>query len=65
MPRSLTVVADLFPVSHFTRAMTTAFDPNVTGSGFSPVELLILGAGAVGGAMVGLWLFRWSPTGDR
>jgi hypothetical protein len=36
MPRSLRFVADLFPVSHFTRAMTAAFDPNVTGGGFSP-----------------------------
>jgi ABC-2 type transport system permease protein len=65
MPRSLTFVADLFPVSHFTRAMTTAFNPNVTGGGFSPVELLILGAWAVGGTLLGLWVFRWTPTGDR
>lgn len=65
MPRSLTVIADLFPVSHFTRAMTRAFNPHVTGGAFSPVELLILGAWAVGGALVGLWVFRWTPTGDR
>jgi ABC-2 type transport system permease protein len=65
LPRSMTFVADLFPVSHFTRAMTTAFNPNVTGGGFSPVELLILGAWAVGGSLVGLWVFRWTPTGDR
>jgi ABC-2 type transport system permease protein len=65
MPRSLTVVADLFPVSHFTRAMTTAFNPHATGGGWSPVELLILGAWAVGGALVGLRVFRWTPTGDR
>jgi ABC-2 type transport system permease protein len=65
MPRSLTVVADLFPVSHFTRAMTTAFNPTVTGGGFAAVELLILGAWAVGGALVGLRVFRWTPTGDR
>jgi ABC-2 type transport system permease protein len=65
MPRSLTFIADLFPVVHFNRAMTTAFNPNVTGFGFSPVELLILGAWAVGGALAGLWLFRWTPSGDR
>ena len=65
MPRSLNFVADLFPVSHFTRAMTTAFNPHVTGGGFSPVELLILGAWAVGGALLGLLVFRWTPTGDR
>ncbi len=65
MPGSMTFVADLFPVSHFTRAMTTAFNPNVTGAGFSPVELLILGAWAVGGALLGLLVFRWTPTRDR
>ena len=65
MPRSLNVIADLFPVSHFTRAMTTAFNPHVTGGGWSPVELLILGAWAVGGALLGLRIFRWTPTADR
>jgi ABC-2 type transport system permease protein len=65
MPRALAFVADLFPVSHFNQAMTTAFNPNVTGAGFEPLELLILGLWAVGGALLGLRIFRWTPTGDR
>ena len=65
MPGALNLVADLFPVRHFLIAMTTAFNPNVDGSGFEWGHLAVLAVWAVAGAIAGTQLFRWTPTGDH
>lgn len=65
MPRAMNLVADLFPVRHFLIAMTTAFNPNVAGAGFEWGHLAVLALWAVGGAIAGTQLFRWTPTGDH
>lgn len=64
-PRAMSFVANLFPVRHFFVAMMTAFNPNVDGAGFEWGHLAVLAAWAVGGAVLGIRLFRWTPTGDN
>ncbi len=63
LPRTMSVVADLFPVRHFFVAMMTAFNPNVDGAGFEWGHLAVMAAWAVGGAVVGTRLFRWTRPG--
>lgn len=65
LPRAMTVFADLFPVRHFFVAMLTAFNPNVDGSAFEWTQLGVLALWAVGGAVIGVLVFRWSPSSDR
>ncbi len=65
LPRAMSFVADLFPVRHFFIAMTTAFNPNVEGAGFEWTHLAVLAAWAVGGAVVGARVFRWTPTEEH
>ena len=38
MPVVVRALANVFPVRHFYEATLTAFNPNVTGSGFDPVH---------------------------
>jgi ABC-2 type transport system permease protein len=56
-------IASVFPVSHLDNALFKAFDPATTGSGIAGNDLLILAAWAVGGLLVALWRFSWSPQG--
>lgn len=65
MPRALVFFADLFPVRHLYQCLLTAFNPNTTGSGFIWSRLAVLGLWTVGGTLVGLRTFRWTPTNDR
>ncbi|MGB5758531.1 MAG: ABC transporter permease [Acidimicrobiales bacterium] len=64
MPQAIVVIADLFPVRQLYQCLLTAFNPNTTGSGFLWDRLAVLGAWAVGGTVVGLRFFRWTPTAD-
>ena len=54
-------VASVFPVSHLNNALFKAFDPSTTGSGISGKDLGILAAWGVGGLLLALWRFTWSP----
>ncbi len=65
MPGAINFVANLFPVRHFNIAMTTAFNPNIDGAGFEWGHLAVLALWAVGGAIAGARLFRWTPAGDH
>ncbi len=65
LPGAMSFVADLFPVRHFFVAMVTAFNPNVDGSGFEWAHLAVLGGWAIGGAVVGARVFRWTPTEEH
>lgn len=65
MPAAMDFVSDLFPVRHLYLAMLTAFNPNVEGAGFEWGHLAVLAAWAVGGAALGVRLFRWTPTDDH
>jgi ABC-2 type transport system permease protein len=54
-------IASVFPVIHLNNALFKAFDPATTGSGIAGTDLLILAIWGVGGLMIALWRFSWSP----
>jgi ABC-2 type transport system permease protein len=54
-------IASAFPVSHLNNALFKSFDPATTGSGIAGTHLLIVAAWGVGGLLVALWRFSWSP----
>jgi ABC-2 type transport system permease protein len=53
-------VAKLFPVYHFAQAMNSAYF-SVSGSGFEPNHLLILGGWGVAGVILAVLFFSWEP----
>jgi ABC-2 type transport system permease protein len=63
-PAGLRTAADVFPVRHFYMAMLTAFNPNVTGSGFAPRDLGILALWGAAGLALAARKFRWTPARD-
>jgi ABC-2 type transport system permease protein len=63
LPHWLVDVASVFPVRHLANAMLTAYNPYTRGAGFSGVDLLVLAAWGVGGLLVALRRFSWTPLG--
>ncbi len=61
IPSWLGAVASVFPVRHLSNALITAFDPATTGPGFSGADLAILGTWTVGGLLVAVMRFSWTP----
>lgn len=64
LPGALRDVASVFPVSHLDNALFKAFDPAATGSGIAGTDLLILAIWGVGGLLIALWRFNWSPQAN-
>ena len=56
-------IASIFPVAHLNEALFKAFDPATKGAGFSGHDLLILTIWGVGGLIIALRRFSWSPRG--
>ncbi|MBV8734769.1 MAG: ABC transporter permease [Solirubrobacterales bacterium] len=54
-------IGNVFPVAHLNSALFKAFDPATTGSGLAGTDLLILAAWGMGGLIIALWRFSWSP----
>ena len=65
MPVVVRALANVFPVRHFYEATLTAFNPNVTGSGFDPVHLGIVALWGAAGLAIAVWKFRWTPSAER
>ena len=61
IPRSMQLVADVFPVKHLFQALLTAFNPATRGVGIEAVHLLALAAWGLIGLLVATRTFRWSP----
>jgi ABC-2 type transport system permease protein len=61
LPHWLVDVAAVFPVRHLAAALLTAYNPHTTGSGFAWTDLLVLLAWGVGGLVIALRRFSWSP----
>jgi ABC-2 type transport system permease protein len=64
-PQWVQVVGDIFPVKHFAEAMQYAFDSNAQGSGFRWVDLAVIVAWGVLGAVVAVRRFSWEPRSPR
>lgn len=60
-PTLLAVVGEIFPVGHLNDALLTALNPHTTGSGIEWLDLLILAAWGLFGAVVTAQRFRWTP----
>jgi ABC-2 type transport system permease protein len=54
-------IASVFPVSHLNNALFKAFDPTTIGAGIAGHDLLILAIWGVGGLLIALLRFSWSP----
>jgi ABC-2 type transport system permease protein len=54
-------IASVFPISHLNNIFFKAFNPATRGVGIAGHDLLILAIWGVGGLVVALWRFSWSP----
>jgi ABC-2 type transport system permease protein len=61
LSHALQDIASVFPVAHLNSALVMAFDPATTGAGLAGKDLAILAIWGVGGLIVALWRFSWSP----
>ncbi len=61
LSKTLQDIASVFPISHLNNALFKAFDPATTGSGIAGTDLLVLAGWGVGGLIIALWRFSWSP----
>lgn len=65
VPAAFRAAANVFPVRHFYQATLTAFNPNVTSSGFAPGHLAIVALWGAAGLAIVAWKFRWTPSAER
>ena len=62
VPRWLTDVANVFPVSHLQKALLEAFNPHTVGAGFAWSDLLVLVIWGAVGLAIALRRFGWQPN---
>jgi ABC-2 type transport system permease protein len=60
-PEWLDVVANIFPVLHFSEALQSAYNPFETGTGFEWVNLAVIAAWGILGTLLALRFFTWEP----
>lgn len=58
LPNWLSTIGWIFPLRHLVNALGDAFNPNLTGSGFSAKHLAVIAAWGIGGAVVAAWALR-------
>lgn len=61
LPDWLKLVGDIFPLKHFSEAMSTAFNPIATSSGWEPADLAFVVAWGAAGLALAVVKFRWEP----
>jgi ABC-2 type transport system permease protein len=71
----LAAVADFFPLKHFARAFSGAFNPTLHGHGFAWSDaggtyailphLAVMAIWGIGGGLLALRLFRWEPRPEQ
>ena len=64
IPDTIRTVAGVFPVKRLFEALVVAYDPATAGAGFSGIDVAVLVAWGLGGLVLGLRFFRWTPTTD-
>ncbi|UJA20665.1 ABC transporter permease [Thermoleophilia bacterium SCSIO 60948] len=60
IPDGILRIADIFPIRHFFEAFYAAYVGN-GGAGFEPLDLLIVAAWGLGGLLLAIRFFRWTP----
>jgi len=61
IPNGVLDVAGLFPIRHFFEAFFAAWSPNTVGSGFEWGDLLVVALWGLGGLILAIRYFRWTP----
>jgi ABC-2 type transport system permease protein len=62
IPDTLRTIAGLFPVKPLFEALVVVYDPATAGAGFFWRDIAVLTAWGIGGLIVALRFFRWTPT---
>jgi len=62
IPDTLRTIAGLFPVKPLFEALVVVYDPATAGAGFFWRDIAVLAAWGIGGLLVGLRFFRWTPS---
>jgi len=60
-PRWLDILGDVFPVKHLSEACQAAFNPFETGTGFEWLDLAVVAAWGLAGAVLAVRFFSWYP----
>jgi ABC-2 type transport system permease protein len=60
-PKWLAILGDIFPVKHLSEASQAAFSPFETGAGFEWLDLAIVAAWGLAGALIAARFFSWYP----
>jgi ABC-2 type transport system permease protein len=60
-PEWLDVVANIFPVLHFSEALQAAYNPYETGAAFEWTNLAVIAAWGIAGTILALRFFTWEP----
>ena len=61
LPDWLSRIAWFFPLRHFADALSDAFNPYLSGTGFAPTHLAVLAAWGLGGVLAAARWFSWEP----
>ncbi|CAN5652724.1 ABC transporter permease [soil metagenome] len=61
-PLALRIIGDSFPVKHLNNALLTPLNPNTHGVRIEWLDLLIIAVWGVGGLVLALRFFRWTPS---
>lgn len=74
-PNWMAAIGNFFPLKHFVAALGDAFNPTLSGSGFSwsgvsgeyaiGLHLAVMAAWGAGATIIALRYFRWDPQGSR
>jgi len=64
IPAGMQDVANVFPIKHVFQSLLRVFDPATGGAGFAWGHLAIIAGWGCVGALVALWRFRWTPSGQ-
>ncbi len=62
IPAAMHDVAEVFPIEHLFNALLRVFDPATRGAGLALGDLAVIAAWGLGGILVSVWRFRWTPT---
>ena len=60
-PPWLDILGDIFPVKHLSEASQAAFNPFQTGLGFEWLDLAVVAAWGIAGAVLAVRFFSWYP----
>ena len=61
IPDGILTAAGVFPIRNFFLAFFTSYEPGVTGAGFEWGHLAIVAAWGLGGMLLAIRFFRWTP----